>query len=154
VPNLRPSVLALSWSDAAAMCAAASCPASDDVAFAVQTFGFEFSCVPYTFVWNFGDGTTLTSSTPAATHPYTVAGAYNVTVHISRPYGQQVDLTRALAIVGVVPTLSNSDDSRPGALAIDCGALGHSPYLLIANAGSVLATVPSWRWANSLASVA
>ncbi len=106
LPNLTPSVLALSWSDAAGFCTATSCPANDDVTFAVQAFGIDFSCATYTFTWNFGDGTTLTTSTPAATHRYTGAGAYTVTVHIARSDGQQLDLTRTLAIAGAVPMFS------------------------------------------------
>src|SRR5258708_4039787 len=102
-PPLTTSTLFLSWTGAG--CTTASCPAGENVTLGVQTFGMDFSCATYTFDWNFGDGTSVTTSGPTTTHHYNTSGAYDVSVRIARS-DSQLTLARTLVISAPIPTLS------------------------------------------------
>ena len=102
-PHLTKSNLFLAFGNA--LCTPSTCPADTSVLFTVQALGMDFSCVVYTFQWNFGDGTTLTTSSPTAAHQYNAPGSYNVTVHVSRS-DSQVTLARTLLVSAPIPALS------------------------------------------------
>ncbi len=98
------SNLVIAWTDPA--CTPTSCPAQHTIALAVQAFGFDFSCATYTFDWNFGDGTPITTtSAPTTVHIYNVPGTYTVTVRVARS-DAQVTLTRTFVVSEPIPTLS------------------------------------------------
>jgi PKD domain len=62
----------------ASLCPAWVCPASQPITFTLQTFGYSFSCAPYTFTWDFGDGvavdgaSTIQHAFAPRTDPYLV----------------------------------------------------------------------------------
>jgi hypothetical protein len=63
-----------------------------------------------TLDWSFGDGTTLRTSSPQATHSYPAAGTYTLVVHLrNRPYGPIEQLTASLSVV-LRPTLNLGPD--------------------------------------------
>lgn len=98
------SNLVIAWTDPA--CTPTSCPAQQNIAFVVQAFGFAFSCATYTFDWNFGDGTPITTtSAPTAAHRYTVPGTYNVGVRVARS-DSEVTLARMIVVSAPISALS------------------------------------------------
>lgn len=86
---------------------------------------------PYTYVWNFGDGSTSTSANP--THVYLEAGSYTTTLVVTDAEGHTVSLSQNVSIsnpmtvtVGAVPVLG----SEP--LVVDFTAVaanGTAPYV-------------------------
>jgi len=79
-----------------------NCSAKSDVAFAMSVFGYDVTCAPHTFSWDFGDGGHSTAAAP--THRYTADGTYRVTAHVTNG-GQTVDLTATVKVVGATPSL-------------------------------------------------
>jgi hypothetical protein len=102
-PPLTNASIFINWSDPP--CNATSCPAGQDIAVRLDAFGVDFSCPIYSFEWNFGDGTTVRTSVPTATHTYRSPGVYTLTVCIARPDGA-VTITKSLLVIAAVPTLS------------------------------------------------
>ena len=98
----------------------------DAVTFTATTFG---GVPPYTFSWNFGDGTSGSGTSPTAQHTYTKSGSYNVILTITdtenHAYTSSTNIT-------VKPSLQGGIDNFP-ALPIT--------FLLVAfAAGAILST--------------
>ena len=63
--------------------AAAPCSTGQSLGFSVNAFGWDFTCATHTFVWNFGDGQSLSGQ--QVNHAYALSGTYNASVTITRP---------------------------------------------------------------------
>jgi PKD repeat protein len=89
----------MAYNDAAYKCSPSggTCPVGQPVSFYVQTAGYSFSCADHTFTWNFGDGNT--ANTSEATHTYSNAGTYTVTLTVSNP-SQTFIMTKSLTVGG------------------------------------------------------
>jgi len=60
---------------------------------------------PYTYSWNFGDGTTATGTlTPS--HPYYAIGTYSALLSITDSEGEDVSSVATVTVADVVPTVS------------------------------------------------
>jgi PKD repeat protein len=79
-----------------------NCSAKADVAFAVNSTGYDFECAPHTYTWDFGDGVHSTGKTPA--HRYTANGAFTVKVHVAVG-AASADLTATVHVVGATPVV-------------------------------------------------
>ena len=76
------------------------------VAFAGLTSG---GTAPYTYSWDFGDGTTGTGS--ITSHIYSISGNYSVSLQVSDSGGLTVSVSTVVAVAGVVaPVLSIPDN--------------------------------------------
>jgi YVTN family beta-propeller protein len=61
-------------------------PAGQATTFDASASTVEFGTIA-TFEWDFGDGTTATTTEPTATHTYAIAGSYPVTVTLTSSGG-------------------------------------------------------------------
>lgn len=59
---------------------------------------------PYTWLWNFGDGSTSTLQNP--THTYASAGEYTTTLQVSDSSGQVISDTASVSITALLPPLA------------------------------------------------
>lgn len=67
---------------------------------------------PYTYQWNFGDGTTSTLASPS--HTYSTAGTYSVTLTVKDSSSPQQSATSSISVtVGSSTTLSVSASASP-----------------------------------------
>lgn len=85
------------WTGTASQCFSAdtACTAGETINFLSATLGYDFSCAPHTFAWDFGDGAKSTDPNPA--HVFAKDGAYHVTLHVSNA-GQSVDLVASVKV--------------------------------------------------------
>jgi len=84
----------------------------------VDFIGFpDFGKFPYTYLWDFGDGSTSTEKTPS--HSYNKAGTYNVTFTVTDDEGSEESDAGMIEIVG------DEDNGTPGfGLIIAITAIG------------------------------
>jgi PKD repeat protein len=59
------------------------CTAGENIAFTVNTFGYDLSCTNHFYTWIFNDGTGATSSQRNATHAFPGPGTFNVQMIVS-----------------------------------------------------------------------
>jgi len=92
--NLVPPPLAvtLSYSTQANGNVVYTCSASNGIA-------------PYTYSWNFGDGTTVTNANTTMNHQYATSGTYNACVYVTDANGQSATSCQNVAVT--VPPVSN-----------------------------------------------
>lgn len=79
-----------------------NCSGKDDVAFAVSSIGYDFTCAQHNYSWDFGDGKQGSGATPS--HKYTADGTYRVTVHISVGTAS-ADLATTVKVTGAGPVV-------------------------------------------------
>ena len=93
-----------------------TCSPQDVIEFHVAAFnGYTFTCSPYSFIWNFGDGSASVAGDPSnghTTHQFPAsAQAYGVTVTVRDSGGHQVTLPLARPLIvggSVQPPPNNS----------------------------------------------
>lgn len=132
IPLLTASNTLLTWTGGGGQCTPSTgpCAVGMDITFSVQTFGVDLSCANHTFDWNFGDGTTSTTTAPMVSHRYLVPGTYAVSVRVTGADTLQLDgtpyltLTRTLSVAAPIPALS------PAALVVFALCLGTIGLLL------------------------
>ncbi len=101
---------------------------------------------PYTYSWNFGDGTTSTTQSPD--HTFATAGTYSVVLTVKDSTGAQA----------VAPTLSISVTSAVGALAATASASvtsGTAPLAVTFTGSATGGTAPytySWNFGDGTTS--
>jgi hypothetical protein len=71
-------------------------PSADATAISATNYSIASGLSSYT--WNWGDGTSSTGATPAATHTYATLGNYQVSLTVTDHLGFTSTLTRALAV--------------------------------------------------------
>jgi PKD domain len=110
----RTNLFVSSASGTASCMPPASCTAGQSVTFTIQPYGVQLDCCPHSFDWDFGDGTTTTTSALVVTHLYNTPGPYNVKVHV-HGCGDEVQLDgtllvlqQALLIGAPIPFLSDA----------------------------------------------
>jgi PKD repeat protein len=59
------------------------CTIAESINFAAGAAGYDFSCKPHTFTWDFGDGKTATTTSISTPHAFAAAQTYNVSLTIS-----------------------------------------------------------------------
>jgi len=59
------------------------CTIAESINFAAGAIGYDFSCKLHTFQWDFGDGTTATTTSIATAHTYASPKTYNVSLTIT-----------------------------------------------------------------------
>src|SRR5438105_3986899 len=76
-----------------------TCSASDLLSFSVYAQnGWAFSCEPFTYAWNFGDGQTAAERQP--THGYSSNGTFNVSVAVTDGSGKSATFRASVAVNG------------------------------------------------------
>ena len=81
-------------------CTGSSCTVNQAVSFVATTWGYQFSCSPHTFTWNFGDGSTGTGQ--SVSHTYSSPGPVTVTLTVQNA-GQTFTDTLSLTIANSGP---------------------------------------------------
>ena len=81
---------------------AGSCNAKADVAFAVNSSGYNLDCAVHSYSWDFGDGKQSTDKAP--THRYTADGIYHVKVHVTGGTSS-VDLLQTVTVINGGPVV-------------------------------------------------
>lgn len=105
---LTPSSVAINFAGASTGCmpGAGACAANEPVTFsALGQNGYALTCLPYTYRWNFGDGSPRGSGSPI-THIYATAGSYPVTLTITDRNEQTVGVTQTVQIGASQPSPS------------------------------------------------
>jgi PKD repeat protein len=91
----------------------ASCTSGEAIGFsAYGQNGYSFSCSPYTWSWNFGDGQSATISQP--THIYASGGSYNVILTITDGSGRSAQVNKVLTMNGGTSNPSNPTPTPGG----------------------------------------
>ena len=82
-----------------------SCRIGESIAFQASTFGYDFTCSPHQFVWNFGDGSSSTVQYPTVTqnHSYSGSGTYTVTLTISNNAQSLALSPQTVVVTGTPP---------------------------------------------------
>jgi PKD repeat protein len=107
---------------------------NQNVLFTAQMFGPIVLDARYD--WNFGDGATGTGST--ATHAYTRAGSYAVTLRVTNPGGQAAAATRTVTVSASLPAGSVDFSISP--------TDPHVTEMVYVNAAASIATAVSYTW--------
>lgn len=90
---------------------------------------------PDTWLWDFGDGTTSSLSSPS--HVYTTSGIYDVSLTVSNAYGQDTRVRQGLVAVDWIPPQAGFS-ATPTA--------GNSPLVVQFSDESVAGVASSWSW--------
>ena len=108
-------------------------PVSGSSPLAVAFTDKSTGATPLTYLWDFGDGGTSTSSNP--THTYAANGAYAVTLTVTNPFGTDSETKAEYIRVGAGPVA-------------DFGAIPQSGNLPLAVAFKDMSTgnPATWRW--------
>lgn len=88
-PALIPQNVLISFTSSTASCSPQNpyCRFGSPITFTPVAWGDAFSCGPFVFTWNFGDGTTVIVNTPApVTHSFVSGGQQDVTLKIEGSY--------------------------------------------------------------------
>ncbi len=86
-----------------------NCSAKADIVFVVAASGYDLTCGPPTYSWDFGDGGHSTDKAPS--HRYTANGSYIVKVHVAVGTAA-IDLTAAHPVNVVDATPAPPKDNR------------------------------------------
>ena len=79
--------------------ASQSCNTGDYITFSSYAQnGYSFTCAPYTYLWNFGDGQTSTLAQPS--HQYASGSTYNVTLMIQDSQGHSASISGPVHVAG------------------------------------------------------
>ena len=92
------------------------------------------------YVWNFGDGSTATTTGPTTTKTYSAVGTYVVTVTVTDDLGQTASASLQFAIVGSGVTASFTASPTNPTTATTVQFNG------VASTASAGATITQWAW--------
>lgn len=100
-----------------------------------------------TYAWNFGDGTTLTSSSPTVSHTYSTQGVYVASVLVTNGCGNTATYSKPVNVTGVGgPAVTLASSSTPtcyggaNASATVAATGGQEPYTYIWNDANAQST--------------
>lgn len=96
------------------------------------------------FVWNYGDGTTSTTTAISHTHVYTIPGSYTVSLAAFNPYGNHMQTRLSYIHAYAVPVPAFSANPEEGA----------APLTVSFNNDSINATSYFWQFGDGSATTA
>jgi hypothetical protein len=109
-------------------------PSSTAIGWSVSMSAVVQTLVPpytYTYVWNFGDGTSATTAANFTTHTYTTVGTYLVSVTVHDPYDRNATANATVQVLKSPPGSSTSL-TLTAALAIVIGVVAVLAAVLLA----------------------